>query len=366
MQFVRCLLGILLLASPCVAQSASAEADRIRKSWELEMEKWSLETRAATTPEARAAVLARQPDSIPHVRRMWQLIQPALDQAWTLESAAWFLRVAPGLFKPGEGGGRVQVFSAEISAILKAVDTSHVRSSGITPVCMALATLGDPRALPLLEKIQSTNPDPKIQGVAALASAIVLKSFGDDPEVMRKRLNCLRKAIIESSDVDLGGGTVAQVAEDELYIIRHLAKGRIAPDLTGSDSASRPLKLDDFKGRMIMLLFWSSTMPDAEATYAITNAALGKFQGRPVEVIGVNLDPLEKLRSLEAEGVVNWKSFSDPAGQLAKEYRIRALPVVYILDGERKIHFAGTPGSFAELTLDALLTESPAAGKPGE
>jgi hypothetical protein len=35
-----------------------------------------------------------------------------------------------------------------------------------------------------------------------------------------------------------------------------------------------------------------------------------------------------------------------------------------VLDGERRIHFSGTPGSFAELTMEALLSElKPAAAE---
>ncbi len=90
---------------------------------------------------------------------------------------------------------------------------------------------------------------------------MILKTLGDDPELMRKRLTYLRKAIIQSSDVNLGGTTVAKLAEDELYIIRFLTKGRVAPDLSGTDSAGRPLKLSDHKGKVIVLLFWGSTMP---------------------------------------------------------------------------------------------------------
>jgi hypothetical protein len=43
---------------------------------------------------------------------------------------------------------------------------------------------------------------------------------------------------------------------------------------------------------------------------------------------------------------------------------VASWPLVYVLDGERKIHYAGTPGSFAELTTDALLAEiKPASGR---
>jgi hypothetical protein len=44
------------------------------------------------------------------------------------------------------------------------------------------------------------------------------------------------------------------------------------------------------------------------------------------------------------------------------EYRVGSWPLAYVLDGERKIHYAGAPGSFVELTAEALLAEAkPAA-----
>lgn len=346
---------LLLLAAESPA--SPAEAERIRKSWQLAMENWSLETRAATTPDARAAAIAKRPDSLPYARDMWAKIGSALDQEWTLESVAWFLRVAPGLREARAEGTVAQVFSAEIDEVFKAIEAHHLKSPQLIPVCMALAGTGDPRAVHLLEKIQASHPETKTQGVAALASALILNSLGDNPELMRKRLTFLRKAIIDSSEVDLGGVTVAKLAEDELYIIRFLSKGRIAPDLSGIDSAGRPLKLSDFSGKIVVLLFWNSTMDETERVIAITSEMKRKFQGRPLEVLGVNHDSLEKLRSMEAEGAVTWRNFSDPNNQLSGEYRVAAVPLVYVLDGERKIHYAGTPGSFVDLTAEALLSE---------
>ena len=48
---------------------------------------------------------------------------------------------------------------------------------------------------------------------------------------------------------------------------------------------------------------------------------------------------------------------------LAKEYRVGSWPLVYVLDGERKIHYVGAPGSFVELTAEALLAEVKPAAK---
>ncbi len=355
------LMVFLAFAAPALA--TPVDAQRIRKSWDTAIENWSLESRAAATPEARAKVWAARPDITPFLHQMWEQIGGSLAEDWTLEPAAWLLRAAPGVLSTNPDGTTSPTFAKETESILKAVETQHLNSPKLTPICMAMVALHDPRSLAILEKIQAKHPDMKIQGVAALAAAMILKTFGDEGEVMRKRLTYLRKAIVQSADVDLGGATVSKLAEDELYIIRFLTKGRIAPDLEGMDCANRPLKLSDFKGKVILLMFWNSDMPDAERVAQITNELGKKFHERPFQIIGVNNDTVEKLRSLEGSNTITWKNFSDPSDKLSGEYRVGVRPLVYVLDGERKIHYAGNPGSFAELTAEALLDEMKSAPK---
>jgi len=358
----RLIALVPLLVAP-LSHGAPADAERIQKTWDLVMEKWSLETRAATTPDARAKAMASRPDATPYAKQMWDVIGASLDQEWTLEPAAWFLRATPGLLTTNADGSTSPTFAKENELIRKTVETKHLKSGHLIPMCMALVTSQDPRSLAVLEKIQSSHPDRKTQGVAALAAAMILKSLGDDADLMRKRLTYLRKAIVESSDVEIGGTTVAKLAEDELYIIRFLTKGREAPDLTGIDSAGRPMKLSEFKGKVVMLVFWSSTtMPEAQGVIRMIAETDHRFKGRPFAIVGVNHDPLDKLRALEADNTVTWRNFSDPTKQLAGDYRVRSWPMVYVLDAGRKIHYAGTPGSFAEATVEALLAEkTPAA-----
>ncbi len=358
------LLSLISLLAFSQAHAASADAQRIQKSYQLAMDKWSLEMRIAATPADQAKAWNGRPDATPFAKEMWAAIGQSLDQEWTLEPAAWFLRITPGLLASNATGGTAPLFAKEDEAIRKAVETQHLDSLKLTPVCFALASSPDPHSLALLETIQASHPDPKIQGIAALGAAMQLKSLGDDGEIMRKRLTYLRKAIIQSSDVEIDGTTVAKLAEDELYIIRYLTKGRVAPDLAGVDSAKRPLSLAANKGKVILLLFWNSNVPNAQRVVEITTAMEKKFKGRPLAIIGVNNDPVEKLRALQADGTVPWTNFSDPENQLAKEYRVGTWPLVYVLDGERKIHYAGAPGSFAELTAEALLSEvKPAASE---
>lgn len=340
----------LLLSAESTA--SPAEALRIQKSWELSMERWSLEIGMAATAEARAAAFAKRPDAAAAADEMWKVIAGSLSEEWTIEPAAWFLRASVGLQYP-----------KEVDEIRKAVESHHLQSPRIIPMCMALVTTGDPRSLSVLEKISESHPDSKIQGVAALASAMTLKTLGDDSELMRKRLTALRKAIVESSEVEIGNTTVAKLAEDELYIIRFLTKGRIAPDLSGTDSGGRPMRLSDHQGKVILLLFWNSTMSDAERVVEITRDMGKKLAGKPFVILGVNNDTVANLREMESSGNVPWRNFSDPGQELSRQYRVGSLPLAYVLDGERKVHYAGPQGSFAELTAEALLSEMPTSSE---
>jgi peroxiredoxin len=345
----------LLIHAPAVA--TPAEADRIRKTYELAMEEWTLEMRRASTPEARAKAWSARPDAAPYAHRIWALIGNSLADEWTLDPAAWFLRLTPGLLVTDETGSPRPIFTKQTDTIRNAIETHHLQSPKLTAVCAALASSSDPRSLALLEKIEGTHPDKKIQGVAALGAAMQLKHLGDDGEIMRRRLTFIRKSIIQAADVEIEGTAIAKLAEDELYIIRYLTKGRIAPDLVGVDSANRAISLSAHKGKVIVLLFWHSNIQDAARVVEITSRLEQKFKGRPLVVLGVNSDPLKELRSLQADGIITWPNFSDPENKLAQEYRIGSWPLVYVLDGERKIHYAGAPGSFAELTAEALVSE---------
>ncbi len=367
MKRLSCLVVLTSLLGLARTTASPADAQRVRQSYEAALNRWSLDLNAATTPEASAKVWAAHPDSVKAAREMWRNISTSLDQDWTLAPAAWFLSIAPGLTANDANGTPQPIFRDDCESIRKAIEKYHLKSPKLTPICAALATSPDPRTLALLEKIQELNPDKKVQGVAALGAAMQLKSLGDNPEIMTKRLTYLRKAIIQSADVEFNGSTVASTAEDELYIIRFLTKGRVAPDLKGPDSAGRPLSLASYQGKVVVLLFWNSNVPDAQRVVAITTALAQRFKDKPFAVVGVNNDSIAKLRTLQADGIVPWTNFSDPENKLSREFRVGSWPLVYVLDGERKVQYAGAPGSFVEFTAQALLdtkkTSAPAAGK---
>lgn len=356
----RLFIAALFLAP--IAHATPEEAERIRRGYELSAETWSLKYQLAATPAEKQALLATRPDPQAAAKDLWAAISPSLKESWTIPHAAYFLDLTRNLTAAGADGTTQPAFSAERQRIIAAFTENHLKKPGIAPFCIALAESGSPKALSVLEKVIAENPDESTQGMAALAASMLLKELGEAPEVMKKRLTYLRKAIIQASDQKIGDTSVADIVTDELYVIRFLAKGRLAPDLSGTDVGGRVVRLSDMKGKTVILLFWDAKSAETDKIIALTNQLAMKYDGKPVAILGVTPESLDRIRALQADGSIKWNNIIDPADKLAGEYRIATRPAVLVLDDKGAIEYTGLPGSFVELTVDALL----AGDKPGK
>ncbi len=345
---------LLLLFAPH-AEASPAEAQRIKRGFELAAETWGLKMKMAADPGEREKLMASRPDPAMAGEDLWRQIAPSLKEDWTIPYAAFFLDLTRNLTVGGTEGNTGAAFSEERKRILAAFTQNHLAKPGIAPFSIALADSGDPKSLPILEKIMAENPDEATKGIAALGASMLLKKLGDAPEVMKKRLTYLRQAIIMSSDQDIGGRSVADIATDELYVIRYLAKGRIAPDLSGMDVAGRVVQLSGLRGKTVVLLFWDAKSPETDKIIGLTNQMTMKYADKPVAIVGVTPEALGRIRELQADGSIRWNNIIDPEDKLSREYRVAVRPAMLIISPAGKIEYTGLPGSFAELTVDALL-----------
>ena len=148
---------------------------------------------------------------------------------------------------------------------------------------------------------------------------------------------------------------MAELAEDEIYVILNLSKGRIAPDVIGRDSAGKAMSLSSLRGKVVVLVFWEENMRDAKHAVELITKLQNATKGKPVEILGVNGDSLLVLRELRKKPLVPWRSFSDPKGRITKQYRVTRKPWVYVMDQQRVIRYFGTPGAFLDLAVEGLL-----------
>jgi peroxiredoxin len=347
------LLFLLLFAIH--AQASPAEAERIKRSHELAAETWGLKWKLAADPVEKEKLIAARPDPAATATELWRRIAPSLKEDWTIPYSAFFLDLTRNLTVVGADGNTGTAFTEERKRVLEAFAGNHTAKPGIAPFSIALAESGDPKSLPLLEKIMAENPDEATKGIAALGASMLLKNLGDAPEVMKKRLTYLRQAIIMAADQTVGDISVADIVTDELFVIRFLAKGRVAPDLGGADVAGRMIRLSELRGKTVVLLFWDAKSPETDKFIGLTNQMAVKYADKPVAIVGVTPEALDRIRELQGDGSIKWNNIIDPADKLAKEYRIAVRPAAFVISPAGKFEYIGLPGSFAEATVDALL-----------
>ncbi len=138
-----------------------------------------------------------------------------------------------------------------------------------------------------LTAVLERNPHRKVQGVACLSLAQFLSDrlkmlqlaqdrpdlikrfaavFGENylAELQRRerfglarRIEVLFERATRYDDVKApNGGTIAEKAKTELYALRHLAVGKVAPEIEGPDQEGIAFKLSDYRGKVVLLYFW--------------------------------------------------------------------------------------------------------------
>jgi len=138
---------------------------------------------------------------------------------------------------------------------------------------------------------------------------------------------------------------------------------RPAPALAATDFAGKPLTLDSFKGKVVLLDFWATwcapcrkSMPDLEALHA-------KFGSRGLVVLGVSIDEAKaqkKAKELVAKKKFGYRFAFDRADDPAwARFGVQAIPAAFLLDAEGRIvaQWTGIPGDPAEMeaAISALL-----------
>jgi hypothetical protein len=80
----------------------------------------------------------------------------------------------------------------------------------------------------------------------------------DRDKAVKEIESVFERAAEKYGDVKLpDGDTVADRAKAELFEIRHLRVGKEAPDIEGEDQDGKRFKLSDYRGKVVLLDFWS-------------------------------------------------------------------------------------------------------------
>ncbi|CAA0099053.1 Thiol-disulfide oxidoreductase ResA [BD1-7 clade bacterium] len=111
-----------------------------------------------------------------------------------------------------------------------------------------------------------------------------------------------------------------------------------APDFTLKSRAGNNLRLDEYKGEVVLLNFWASWCGPCRKEMPYLDDIQQKYSDLGFTVLGVNVDKDSKKADLILKDIpVSFPVLFDPDGKVSEMYDVNAMPITVIIDKDGKI-----------------------------
>ena len=268
----------------------------------------------------------------------------------------------PGM---GDVSGRIFAFwqSARAEALVRAVLDRHPGRVDRGLACHSLAYTLTTRAN-LIRRIRrgyTTVEDHVAESSVEATRRLVREA--DLDALGREAEGLLERVIAEYSDVKDWFDprrTLGSIAEGELFALRNLAEGKVAPEIAGKDHEGKPFALGDYRGKVVVLTFSASWCGPCVAMYPQERELVRKWAGQPFAMVSVNADgDVETLRGAIAAGDVTWRCWWDGGlgGPITTRWGVSAIPEVFVLDPKGVIRYKDVRGDDLEKAVASLMAE---------
>jgi thiol-disulfide isomerase/thioredoxin len=144
-----------------------------------------------------------------------------------------------------------------------------------------------------------------------------------------------------------------------------LAKGsRVgypAPELDGEDFDGKRVKLSDYRGKVVAVVFWASWCSPCRAMIPHERDMVERFRDKPFVLLGVNNDDNHAAaRAVIAAEKMTWPicKTNGPKDAINQRWRVEAWPTVYVIDAKGVIRYYGVRGPQLEAAIETLLAEA--------
>ncbi len=385
------LLLIILAHRDSSGQTPGGLTERlgpVAKAQAAAHERFLKELEGKTTDEAqRPAVDRFEAEVARNTGKILEMVRASPTDPGVVESLKFVIktaRVGPGdesyrameillrdhVRDPGMGDlcGRIFHFTLApvAESLLRAVLEKHPNQIDRGLACRSLANYLDYRAETIRRIRQglSTVDDYVHEPFKESAERLVK---GSDPAALARESEALLdRCIAEFPDVKdwfTPNRAIGAIAEGELFAIRNLSVGKVAPEIAGKDHEGKSFALGDYRGRVVVLTFSASWCGPCVGMYPQERELAKKLEGKPFAMVSVNADEdVATLTKSIASGEITWRCWWDGGmdGPITTRWGISAIPEVFVLDRAGVIRFRNVRGVDLEKAVASLMDEKPA------
>lgn len=234
---------------------------------------------------------------------------------------------------------------------------------------------GEPWAESIVDAVKESNPDREVRAQAvfcrgrqyyesAFPYGRTVPEAEKGPLVEKARQFFSEAAKFDDVKTPGGKATIGAKATHELNRLDNLPNlklGGIAPEIDGNDLEGKRLKLSDYRGKVVMVVFWGSWCGPCMAMVPQEKELWQRYSDKPFVLLGVNCgDELKVARKTVADKGMGWPSWYDGEeirGPIETDYDVPHWPRIYLIDAKGVIRSIDAHGKELDESVEKLLAE---------
>ncbi len=159
------------------------------------------------------------------------------------------------------------------------------------------------------------------------------------PHAVRRRLAAATALAVVVLVIAFFGGGDLLGANETVY-----GKGHLAPDFTLKTVEGKTIRLSDLRGKKVVLVnFWATWCPPCRLEMPTMQQIYAEYKRRGFEILAINVDAdaTQEIRDFVKELRLTFPVLLDPRMEVARRYRVRALPASVLINRKGVIRHIG-------------------------
>jgi serine/threonine-protein kinase len=340
------------------------QLEELQQEYRTDQQYYQQLSREARTVGEKRKAQSRQPSSAHYVAQALQLARAHLGASTALDALVWVVETS----NPDEGGAPDETTAGLRAQALQLLEAAYVEREDLGELCQVLAAAACPDGDRVLRAALARHEEKEQRGLAAYALALSLAKQAKAAraawqadkaaDLTRQAEEQFEQVMKDYGTVLNGRSTLVEAARLKLYESRYLTVGRTAAEIKGEDLDGQRFKLSDYRGQVVVLVFWSNWYVFCREMYPQEKAMVARLKGRPFALVGVNCDEdrAETRRVCQKEKLT-WRSWWDRSDRIRGQWQVNSYPTIYVLDHKGVIRYTNVRGPELDAAVDQLLNE---------